>query len=350
MIARASIPTTAPVTPRGPADPDASSTPEQGIFGLGHAPEEARVLAIPVGYDATCSSRHGTEFGPRALLDASCQVDLHDFVLGEPWREGIAAIPEPEGLRELSLRARAAVDRVREGQVADTAIADDAGRQVWEWLEDAVARTLASLRLPLVLGGEHGISSGAFRAAASRHPGLGLLQIDAHADLRRAYEGFETSHASVMRRALEIGSIGRLVSVGLRDVSREETDVIDSAGSRVVAFSDQAIAAAVLAGRPFAEIADDVVGALPDTVWISFDIDGLDPSLCPGTGTPVPGGLSWREANLILDRLVASGRRIVGADLVEVGPEFWDGFVAAKLAYRLAAALVRSQGARREGA
>lgn len=350
MIKPAPLPSASPVTPSGPLNPGDASTPDDGLFGLRHSLEEALVVALPVPYEATCSSRHGTLDGPRALLDASCQVDLHDFVLGEPWRRGLAAVPESEEIRELSERAKGAAERVRDGDASARSTVENAGREVWAWLEDAVDRVMASGRIPLVLGGEHGISSAAFRAAARREPGLGILQIDAHADLRVAYEGFVTSHASVMHRAIEIDDVARLVQVGLRDVSREESDVIDRAGSRIVAFSDQAVAAAVLGGRSFADIALDIVSALPERVWISFDIDGLDPALCPGTGTPVPGGLSWREANLLIDRLVASGRRLVGADLVEIGPTFWDGFVAAKLAYRICAALVAARQEHRPGA
>ena len=296
------IPQDPPVPPDPGLDPDAATGPETGLFGLGLAPERARFLALPVPYQATVSSRGGTIDGPRALVDASCQLDLYDFALGEPWRHGFAALEESCAVRELSGKVAGLVARMRAGDASVREEVDHAGDRLAEWLADAVDRMLEGGWFPIVLGGEHGVSRGAFAAAARRHPGLGILQIDAHADLRHAFEGLRSSHASVMRRALELDGVSRLVQVGLRDVGREEVRVIETE-ERVVAFPDHRLAASRLEGRGFSVVAESIVAALPEKVWISVDVDGLDPSLCPGTGTPVPGGLGWDEINHMIDLL-----------------------------------------------
>ncbi len=334
-IPRPQIPAAPPRPPR-PIDPNAPAAVEGALFGFPLPLEEARLVVIPVPYEATVSSRGGTRGGPRALLDASGQVDLYDPIAGEPWRLGIAALPAEEALDGLSEAAAAAAERARDGDREAHAEVERIGHAVGEWVRAATAATLDSGRVPLVLGGEHAVSFGAIEAAAARHRGLGVLQIDAHADLRGAYEGWRTSHASVMRRVLELPTVARLVQVGLRDLSAEEVAARDAAQGRAAWFTDAELARRTFEGEPFAALAKDIVETLPSEVWISFDVDGLEAALCPGTGTPVPGGLGWREASYLLAEVARSGRRVVGADLVEIGAGFWDGFVAAKLLYLLA--------------
>ncbi len=330
-----SLPQAPPVPPR-PLDPNAPALEDGGLFGLGLSPEESQLVAIPVPYDVTCSSRHGTLDGARALIQASGQVDLLDPLMGEVYRRGLCALPELEVLRSLSQAFEEQAEHARQGNEAARASVDAMGHEVWRWLEQTTGELLDSGRVPLILGGEHGVSFGAFRALAARHNEFGVLQIDAHADLRQAYEGWRTSHASVMARALELPSMTRLVQVGLRDYCVEEQAARDASEGKAVWFTDAAIAARRLSGESYRDVVDDVLRSLPPKVWVSFDIDGLEPSLCPGTGTPVPGGLSWREATFLLERLKRSGRQVLGADLVEIGPGWWDGYVAAKLLYLLA--------------
>lgn len=333
----------APPLPAAEIDPNAPAA-EGSFFGLPTPLEEATLVAVPVPYEATVSSAGGTVDGPAALIAASAQVDLLEPLFGEPWRLGLAVLEEPEGMRNIALTAAGLADAVRRGEAAPQAV-DAVGEAVWDWLETITGRLLDTGRIPLVIGGEHGVSLGAFRAAARRCAGLGILQIDAHADLRQAYEGFRTSHASIMRRALELPGVDRIVQVGLRDFCREEAEARDSFAGRTVWFPDHLLGARQLEGEPFARLAREIVGALPQDVWVSFDIDGLDPALCPGTGTPVPGGLSWREAALLVRTLTDLGRRVVGIDLVEIGNGNWDGFVAAKLLYLLAGVAARTGAA-----
>ena len=189
-----------------------------------------------------------------------------------------------------------------------------------------------------VVGGDHSVPLGLIRAVAGRYPGVGILHVDAHADLREAYEGFTYSHASIMYNALhEAPGVGALVQVGIRDFCDEELEVA-RADERVVQFTDYELAAAQFEGETWRTVCDRIVAALPRQVYVSFDIDGLSPDNCPHTGTPVPGGLSFREAVYLLAAVVESGREIVGFDLCEVGPlrdGEWDANVGARVLYKL---------------
>ena len=324
-----------PPRPPEPRDPNAPAGPHVTLFDLGLPLAQARVVAVPVPYQATVSSGAGTVDGPRALLEASAAIDLADPAFGEPWREGIAALAEPEAIRSLSESTERLARAARRGG-DDGGRVDAAGRLVADWVRGTVAALMASGRRPLLIGGEHATSLGAFEAAAADGP-FGMLQIDAHADLRHAYEGWRSSHASVMARALELDGVVRLVQVGLRDVCPEEVTRARAEPERVTWYSDDRLARRQAGGEPFEVVAREIVERLPERVWLSLDVDGLDPALCPGTGTPVPGGLGWREMGRLLECLRDSGRALVGADLVEIGPGEWDGQVAARLAYRLAA-------------
>ena len=159
--------------------------------------------------------------------------------------------------------------------------------------------------------------------------------MDAHADLREAYEGFTWSHASILYNVHErLPNLGHIVQVGIRDFGVAEGARIEAWGN-LTAFTDAELAWELLSGEPWQRVAARVVRPLPRKVWVTFDVDGLDPSLCPATGTPVPGGLGWRETLLLL-QLLAEEHDIVGFDLVEVGDAEWDANVGARLLYKLA--------------
>jgi agmatinase len=224
----------------------------------------------------------------------------------------------------------------------DPAVArvDELGARVNVRVHDLVEHWLARGKLVGTVGGDHAAPYGAIEACARRHPGLGILHLDAHADLRPAYEGFAWSHASIMHNVLaRVGGVARLVQIGVRDLSEEEHAAIVGSRGRVVTFFDAHLAAERATGVPLAAQLRRVVEALPREVYLSFDIDGLDPSLCPHTGTPVPGGLSFHDACALVAEVVRSGRRIVGFDLCEVAPgdgsDEWDGNVGARLLYKM---------------
>ena len=225
-----------------------------------------------------------------------------------------------------------------------TSLTPKAGR--WFALSKAAIPTAAILRrgaIPGIIGGDHSVPYGAIAAAVERHPGMGLLHIDAHADAREAYEGFRWSHASIIwNLRTRLRAMGHVVSVGLRDVGREEDRLI-KIWDDLTAFSDPELQYEKAAGEPWLRIAARVVYPLPKKVWVTLDVDGLEPQYCPRTGTPVPGGLDWGELMLLL-QVLQQKHEIVGFDVCEVGNDDWDANVGARLAYKLAGFALMSRG------
>jgi agmatinase len=210
-----------------------------------------------------------------------------------------------------------------------------------------VREQLDAGRIAIVVGGDHSVPFGAFEAYAAKYPGLGILHFDAHYDLRVAYGGFTWSHASIMYNALaRIPAIATIVHVGVRDFCEAELRQSEAFGDRSIGYGELMLRDRLAAGEPWRQIADEIASRLPDKVYVSFDIDGLDPALCPGTGTPVPGGLSFYEATSLIEAVVRSGRTVVGADLVEVAPSDgdreWNANVGARLLYKLIGFCVQS--------
>lgn len=326
-------------------DPDAAATSGSGIYGLPFTPDEAKVVIVPVPFEATTSYGGGTSKGPAAVLEASKQVDLFDHETGKPYEAGIAMLDIPRKVVRWNAEAkRLAAPVIAKGGAVDRATRSAAakvnaiGEKVNEWVYAETRTLLTGGCMPVVLGGDHSVPFGAIRAYAEAYPDLGILHLDAHADLRDAYEGFTWSHASIFHNVMtRIGGVGKLVQVGVRDVGQAESRMIAASEGRIVTFFDSDLAAAKEEGTPFARIADQIVAQLPEDIYLSWDIDGLDPTLCPGTGTPVPGGLSWNEAIGLLRAVRRSGKRIVGLDLCEVSPgeTEWDANVGARLLYKM---------------
>jgi agmatinase len=342
-------------------DPNAPARPESGIFGLPFGESDSRLVLVPVPWEATTSYGGGTSEGPRAILKASHQVDLFDLDVLRPFERGLCLLPERPSWRALGAEAKQLARRVIEhaGVVSEgddlarvTARVNALGERLNDEVYDETRRLLAAGKIVGVVGGDHSTPLGAIRAAAETHRNMGVLQIDAHADLRCAYEGFTYSHASIMHNVLErIGLVKKLVQVGIRDVCDEEMAFTAAQGERLSVFYDRSLGVMRCEGVPFADTARRIVEALPQNVWITFDVDGLDPRYCPHTGTPVPGGLDFAEANYLLRTLVQSGRAIVGFDLCEVAPDTrpdardeWDANVGARLLYKLCAWTLASRG------
>ncbi len=323
--------------PSGPAAYD-------GIYGLPYTPDEARVVVIPVPWEPTTSYRKGTRGGPSAILEASRQVDLFDIELGKPYEAGIAMLDVEPDILAWNAEASAASQPVIDagGAQGDTSLesklarANELCRALDARVEAIATKWLDRGKLVGLVGGDHASPFGLMRAVAARHPGMGVLHFDAHADLRDAYEGFERSHASIMFNVhQDIPQIGKIVQVGVRDLSEDE-HALASSSPRIASFYDADIARRTFDGEPFGTIAREIAESLPKEVYVSFDIDGLDPAFCPNTGTPVPGGLGFREACAVLSAVARSGRKIVGFDLNEVAGEGeWDAIVGARMLYKL---------------
>jgi len=279
---------------------DAYSSPERSLFNL-----------IPVPYDATSTYRPGSRTGPQALIDASRNIEIYDHQLAsEPAMVGVATLDE-----------------------VPVTCADPA--RMVDAVEAAVAPVAARGKIPVVLGGEHSVSVGAVRALAGREK-VFVVSLDAHADLRDSYQGTGFSHACFLRRAREVA--GGCV-LGVRSVSPEEVEYAAGSGTKVV-FADQMVGPA--AGKVDLDF-------VPETVYLSVDLDVLDPSIMPATGTPEPGGLGWYDVMDLVTRVVR-GRRVVGFDVVELCPLAGNpapDYTAAKLVYKIMGTIVKF-GSRRE--
>lgn len=326
------------------------------LFGLPFTPENARLVLIPVPWEVTVSYRSGTARGPEAILKASAQVDLYQHDIPKAWQYGIAMLPLPRSIRILSetLRIEAAdyIEALSEGELTEDSPdakallqrVDEGCRQMVTWVQNTAAALHAQDKQVALIGGDHSTPLGLISHLATLHSDFGILQIDAHADLRLAFEGFTYSHASIMTNVLHLPQVCKLVQVGIRDYCDEEAETIAKHSPRIATYFYPDLARSRFAGAHWHDLCRDIIAQLPQKVYISFDIDGLDPKLCPNTGTPVPGGFEYEEVNHLLTTLAASGREIIGFDLNEVspGPEpdalntnDWDGNVGARLLYRL---------------
>lgn len=334
-------------------DPNAPGLKDNNIFGLPAMEEEAKVIIIPVPWEVTVSYRAGTSRGPEQVMDASLQVDLFDADLPGQWKKGIYMPPVDQEIKNKSdyLRscAELVIDSLSEGfrveknkQLCEKIReVNEGGTELKTWLKEAAQIHLSKGKKVAVLGGDHSTPLGLLHALAEKHSGFAVLQIDAHADLRRAYEGFQYSHASIMFNILnEIPAVSKLVQVGIRDYCDEEFEVIRQSNGRVVTFFDRDIKAASYTGKTWDQQTDEIIAELPDQIYISFDIDGLDPKLCPNTGTPVPGGFELEQVFYLFRKIHKAGKQLIGFDLNEVscgaqGADSIDPIVGARVLYKL---------------
>ncbi len=277
--------------------------------------EEAKVCLLPVPYEGTVCFMEGTSRGPQGIMHGSLEVEEYEMELGfRTIGEGF-----PNGFHLMK-----PVETKKEGKDSG----DKSAQEITDEVEANVSRVLEAGKFPVVMGGEHSVSVGAVRAAAKKYPGLCILHIDAHADLRNEYEGDKYSHACAMRRILESEGVGKYAQVGVRSISKECAGYSKKS-------EDEGI------GRMFGSefSIGEVLNALgkEERVYISIDLDGFDPSIVPGVGTPHPGGLGW-EQGLELLREVAEKKKIVGFDIVELAPikgQVVSEIFAAKLLYKL---------------
>ncbi len=326
-------------------DPNAAALPDSGIFGLSLPPEEAKVVLVPVPFEATTSYGGGTADGPATVLEASKQVDLFDLDTGKPYEVGISMLPISTQVRAWNDEAKRLAAPIVEsgGQRVDQSALDRVNalsEQMNEWVYQTSKHWLSAGKIVGVIGGDHSTPFGCIKAHAERYPNLGVLHLDAHADLRDAYEGFTWSHASIMFNVMKLlPNVKKLVQVGIRDFGETEHALIGESDGRIHTFFDARLSRAQLDGMPWREQVDSIVAELPQNVYLSWDIDGLEPTLCPHTGTPVPGGLTFPQAVALLEGVVRAGKRIVGFDLNEVAPgpdgNQWDGNVGARLLYKM---------------
>ena len=336
-------------------DPNSVGNPNNNIFGLPFSQEDARLIIIPIPWEVTVSYNAGTARAPEHIFNSSLQVDLYDPDVPDGWRQGFYMIsPDKKVLMKsdyLRKEAELYINYIAQEEiVADNKFMCKSLKEINEgsdflnnWVFERTRELLNAGKLVALLGGDHSTPLGFFKAIAEKHGDFGILQIDAHCDLRKGYEGFKYSHASIMYNALgEIPQLRKLVQVGIRDYCGEEVDYINANKNRVVTYFDKNIKERQYEGETWKQIVDEIINLLPDKVYISFDIDGLDPKLCPHTGTPVQGGFETEQVFYMFKKLIQSGRKFIGFDLNEVGVSHdeWDENVGARCLFKLCNLLV----------
>lgn len=331
-------------------DQNAVSNPENNIFGLPSTEENAELVIISVPWEVTVSYGSGTAKAPEAICKASMQVDLYDPQFPDAWKRGFYITPTDKQLQlkssYLRREAELYIDYISRGEELQAnqfmcktiKEINDGANYLNDWVYKQATTYLDNGKLVGLLGGDHSTPLGLYKALAEKHEAYGILQIDAHCDLKTAYEGFTYSHASIMYNALtEVPQIRSIIQLGLRDISQDEWEYIQNSNGRVIPYFDQDMKERLFAGDTFKNIVDELIGRLPQKVHISFDIDGLDPKLCPNTGTPVPGGLELEMVFYLFHEIIKTGRQIIGFDLVEVGvgDTEWNANVGARALFKL---------------
>lgn len=316
------------------------------FLGLPFTEETAEVVLFPVPWDVTVSYDDGTALAPGQIIEASTQLDLFDLDVKDAWKRGICFQEiNKEVLKtrnELRPKAVKYIDFLENGGVPEskTEMSDllneiNAECDAMNYFVYHESKKLldAGKRIGLI-GGDHSTPLGYLKALSEKYEAFGIVQIDAHLDLRKAYQGFTFSHASVFYNVLQISELKKLTQVGIRDCCYEEVELAEKE-ERISVFFDQKLKEEQFQGANWAEQCDEIIADLPGNVYISFDVDGLDPKLSPNTGTPVPGGLKFNQATFLFKTIVESGRKIIGFDVCETGNTKWDANVAARIIYKL---------------
>jgi agmatinase len=338
-------------------DPNSVGNPNFNIFGLPFSEEDARLVILPIPWEVTVSFGSGTARSAEEIMQASLQVDLFDPDVEDGWKQGFyMKNPDMKVLLKsdyLRKEAELYIDYISKGEKLENnnfmcktlKEVNEGGYFLNNWVYQQTKDLLKSGKMVALLGGDHSTPLGYMKAIGEVHGDFGILQIDAHCDLRIAYEGFVYSHASIMYNALnEIPSIKKLVQVGIRDYSSGEQDIIEKSERRIETYFDRDIRVRQYEGETFKQIVEEIISKLPQKVYISFDIDGLDPKLCPNTGTPVQGGFETEQVFYIFNKIIASGRQIIGFDLSEVSTSEnkWDANVGARVLFKLCNLMVAS--------
>jgi agmatinase len=322
------------------------------LFGLPSTFKDAEVVVLPVPWDVTVSYGDGTSEAPDLIREESLQVDLYDLEFKNFWEKGIFYLKSSTVLLEKCKKHRQyAVEAIKLQEKGRT-IADSftlktnteqinlACEEMVDWVYKECNKVLNEGKKLVLLGGDHSTPLGYIKALGEKHKDFGILQIDAHCDLRQAYEGFTYSHASVMYNALQLDHVKSLTQVGIRDFCEDELDYARSSNKKINIFFDRTMSYEMIEGKTWKMICDEIVKTLPRNIYISFDIDGLQQKYCPNTGTPVAGGLEVDQVFYLFNQVKKAGKKIVGMDLNEVGKDVWDANVGARILYRMIGAWI----------
>jgi agmatinase len=325
-----------------------------GFIGGRLDPNEASLILVPVPWEATVSYGEGTANAPDAMRLSSHQLDVETFHYIKPYVAGIAMLETDKSLLKLSNKARKkalkVIEALESGSKNKKALnfVNEASAILNSSVYEKSIEQLNKGKFVAVVGGDHSSPLGLIKALNdTQDESFGILHVDAHHDLRRAYEGFTYSHASIFYNAMkECEKISNLVQFGIRDYSSEEAQRLVRYRKKGACLYDTDMQAQLASGKSLEEVYTPYIEQLPKNVYLSIDIDGLEPLNCPNTGTPVPGGLRYGELEHLIFMVVKSGRNIIGFDLCEVGDSVdgWDANVGSRVLYQLCGALLASQG------
>jgi agmatinase len=329
-------------------DPNGIRVKNGNIFGLPYDEEDAEIIVIPVPWDVTSSYGKGAAKGPRAILEASSQIDYFHPLVKAPWKVKMSlskiSIDWEQINEELSAQSIEYINYLERGHKILSAhqenILIDINEACFVLKERVKEKAISYINQGKkvgLLGGDHSTALSLIEALSTKYKNFGVLQIDAHANLRKAYQGFTYSHASVFFNVLQLPQIQSLVQVGIRDVCEEEVQLINK-DNRIHTFYQHELSNAKFDGKIWKSICEDIINKLPTNVYVSFDVGGLLPMYCPNTSKPVPGGLEFEEVKYLLHLLKSSGKNIIGFDLCEVAPnedDDWDANVGARLLWQL---------------
>ncbi len=335
-------------------DPSEAISSDFGIFGIPSTEKTSRLVLLPVPWEVTTSYGNGASLGPELIRQASEQVDLFDIETKKAYEAGYYMREIPKKLKNSNSQNKKLAQQIIKMKTARSPNqkkikelqqkVNKACNEMVAWVEEQTEEILKSKKLFGLIGGDHSTPLGAIQAFSKKYKGdFAVLHFDAHADLRKAYQGFTHSHASIMYNVMTgTHRPKKLVQVGIRDFCEEEFDFIESRND-IRTFFDLDLKRRAMNGESWSQIANDIVKELPEKIYISFDIDGLDPAYCPHTGTPVPGGLQIEQVFYIFRLIAETGRKIIGFDLNEVSTggvplsksDEWDGNVGARILYKL---------------
>lgn len=325
-----------------------------GFIGGRLDPKEASLVLIPVPWEATVSYGEGTAKAPDAMRLSSHQLDVQNFHYIKPYLAGISMLKTDKKLLKLSNKARKkavkVIDALEKSQTNQKALnfVNEASIILNDSIYKKAIKLINKGKFAAVVGGDHSSPLGLVKALSdTQEEPFGILHVDAHHDLRYAYEGFTYSHASIFYNIMnECENVSHLVQFAIRDYSSEELERLKKYGKKASCLYDTDMQQQLASGKSLEEVYTPYIEQLPNNVYLSIDIDGLEPLNCPNTGTPVPGGLKYEQLVHLIFMLVKSKRNIIGFDLCEVGNAIddWDANVGSRVLYELCGALLASQG------
>ncbi len=325
-------------------DPNGIGVENGNFIGLPFDFDTADIILFPVPWDVTVSYRDGTHLAPENILNASYQLDLINALSPDTWKKGIYFNPVNHNIKAKNRKYRKKaeqhirlLEQQKKGDFLVLKKINKACKKLNKHVYLNTKRILEKNKKIILIGGDHSTPFGYYKSLSEKFDSFGILQIDAHCDLRKSYEGFKYSHASIFHNALKkIKNISHLIQVGIRDYCEEEWNYSKS-HHKIKTFTDFDFRKKTLAGSTFQKNIEEVINSLPNNIYISFDVDGLSPDLCPETGTPVPGGFNFNEIIFIFNKIKESNKNVIGCDLCEVsGKNNWDANVGARIIYLMA--------------